>query len=85
MKTAIYIEDSVLQLVLTPETKWEQSALDQLKDKALTAKFHNGQFYDCAGGWVRQRRLVAGCEHDTASEASLMIRADVVPESRESP
>lgn len=71
MKTAIYIQDAVLQLVLTPETKWEENALDQLKDKELSVKFFRGEFSDCRGGYVKH--------FSEASVQSLMIRADVVP------
>lgn len=33
MKTAIYIEDGVCQLVLTPENKFEQDALASFSEK----------------------------------------------------
>jgi hypothetical protein len=78
MKTAIYIEDSVVQLVLTPENDWEKRALGAFHDKAVSASFFNGQFYDCAGGWMRHRALYERAGTDHADDASLMIRADVV-------
>lgn len=55
MKTAIYIEDGVVQLVVTPETEFEKNALSGFRDKPLEAKLFVGQFYDCRGGWVRQK------------------------------
>lgn len=79
MKTAIYIEDSVVQLVLTPENDWEKRALGAFHDKPIAAKFFNGQFYDCQGGWKRQFALHERPNTDHADDASLMIRADVVP------
>lgn len=54
MKTAIYIEDGVVQLVVTPESEFEKNALSGFRDKPLEAKLFVGQFYDCRGGWVRQ-------------------------------
>jgi hypothetical protein len=55
MKTAIYIEDGITQLVLTPETPWEENVVNSISKGDKTAKIMNGQFYECAGGWVRQR------------------------------
>lgn len=79
MKTAIYIENSVVQLVLTPENDWEKRALGAFHDKPIAAKFFNGQFYDCQGGWMRQRLLHERTNTDHANDASLMIRADIMP------
>jgi hypothetical protein len=56
MKTAIYIEDGVVQLVLTPESEFEKNALSGFRDKPLDVKLFAGSFYDCRGGWVRQSR-----------------------------
>lgn len=66
MKTAIYIEDSVTQIVLTPENDFEKSALAKLKQKELSVKLHDGQFYECQGGWNRE----------SIAEKSLMIRVE---------
>lgn len=54
MKTAIYIEDGVVQLVITPETDFEKNAVKSFTDKPLETKIFSGSFYDCRGGWVRQ-------------------------------
>lgn len=54
MKTAIYNEDGVIQLVLTPESEFEKKAIDLFADKKLDIKIFDGSFYDCRGGWVRQ-------------------------------
>lgn len=54
MKTAIYIEDGVVQLVITPETDFEKNSLSMFREKPLSAKLFAGAFYDCRGGWVRQ-------------------------------
>ena len=65
MKTAIYIDSGSVQLVLTPEDDFEKNALGSFEDKDMTAKVMTGQFYDCAGGWMRQRDV----------DRSLIIRA----------
>ena len=54
MKTAIYIEDGVVQLVLTPESDYEKDCLKVFGDKEIEASVYAGSFYDCRGGWVRQ-------------------------------
>jgi len=53
MKTAIYIEDGDVQLVITPENDFEKNALKSFGDE-ITASIFRGSFYDCRGGWVRQ-------------------------------
>lgn len=55
MKTAIYIEDGVVQLVITPESDFEKNALSTFEKKPLEAQIFSGTFYDCRGGWVRQQ------------------------------
>jgi len=55
MKTAIYIEDGVVQLVLTPETEFEKNALGSFQEQELSTQIFHGSFYSCAGGWVRHR------------------------------
>ena len=54
MKTAIYIEDGVTQLVLTPENRYERDIVKAFGDRLSTVHVHTGSFYDCRGGWVRQ-------------------------------
>ena len=72
MKTAIYIEDGIVQLVITPETEFEKNAISTFKDKPLDAKIFAGSFYDCRGGWVRQkdyspRNYIGGRENEDKS------------------
>lgn len=55
MKTAIYIEDGTVQLVITPENDFEKNAISSFENKPLDAKIFSGAFYDCRGGWIRQR------------------------------
>jgi hypothetical protein len=74
MKTAIYIEDGVVQLVLTPESEFEKNAMGAFdKDGALAAKLYRGSFYDCRGGWTRQQPYHSGAYGDS-EDRSLIIR-----------
>lgn len=54
MKTAIYIEDGIVQLILTAENEFERSAIATLMKEPSQAQIFEGSFYDCRGGWVKQ-------------------------------
>jgi hypothetical protein len=54
MKTAIYIEDGVAQLVITPETSFEKDAVEKFTGKPLEVTVTSGSFYQCQGGWIRR-------------------------------
>lgn len=73
MKTAIYIEDGTVQLVITPQTDFEKNALSTFEEHELGAKIYSGSFYDCRGGWVRQAEHNAYREFNK-DDKSLMIR-----------
>lgn len=60
MRTAIYIEDGVVQLVITPESQFEKDAIRSFEGKPTETKIFAGTFYDCRGGWVRQRDVSQG-------------------------
>jgi hypothetical protein len=64
VKTAIYIEDGVVQLVLTPQSEFEKNALGSFEDKTLGVTIKAGSFYECQGGWTRQ----------ATSDRSLILR-----------
>jgi hypothetical protein len=77
MKTAIYIEDGVVQLVITPETRFEKNAMKTFQNKETSAEIFTGSFYDCRGGWVRQSDFSAGGIQryaDKNSDTSLIIK-----------
>lgn len=79
MKTAIYIEDGMVQLVITPETEFEKSSLTMFREEPLKAKMFDGSFYDCRGGWVRQtayRGRDPFANYGTKDDESLIIRVD---------
>lgn len=69
MKTAIYIEDGTVQLVITPETDFEKNALSSFEARPLEAEIFAGSFYDCRGGWV----LYTHNSHNT-EDRSLILR-----------
>lgn len=54
MKTAIYIEDGLEQLVLTPETPMDKLVLERMHGGSLRdMTIHLGSFYECGRGHVR--------------------------------
>jgi hypothetical protein len=53
VKIALYIEDGLEQIVLTPETDTEKGILGKLRDKDRQMSIYRGAFYDCNGGWKR--------------------------------
>lgn len=82
MKTAIYIEDGVVQLVLTPESDFEKNALNSFEEKSTETRIFSGSFYDCRGGWTRQQdyfssNVISGYERDR-NDRSLILRVVTV-------
>jgi hypothetical protein len=69
LKTAIYIEDGDVQLVLTPQSEWETNALKSFGDD-MDVRVMRGTFYNCAGGWHRHTSSYGANE----DERSLIIR-----------
>jgi len=53
MKIALYIEDGLEQIVLTPETETEKSILAKLHDGDRDLNLKRGSFFKCQGGWIR--------------------------------
>ena len=76
MKTAIYIEDGVVQLVLTPENDFEKNALSSFDGKETTTEIFIGGFYDCRGGWIRQNHYFQsrGMGGDNSRDNSLILK-----------
>lgn len=74
MKTAIYIADGVLQVVLTPEAEQEKAILTLVEKKNLV-KIYRGSFYECQGGWVRQQALSSGFygEADHSDKSLILV------------
>jgi hypothetical protein len=53
MKIALYIEDGLEQIVLTPETETERGIVGKMHDGDRQMTIHSGRFYGTVGGWVR--------------------------------
>lgn len=60
MKIALYIEDGLEQIVLTPEGDTERSILAKLTDETRTLEIKHGSFYECRGGWMRHKASFIG-------------------------
>lgn len=84
MKTAIYIEDGTVQLVITPESEFEKNALSGFQNKPLDAEIFSGSFYDCRGGWVRQKDHYQGIYQTNTNngDKSLILK---MSEQKENP
>lgn len=54
MKIALYIEDGLEQIVLTPEGKVEADILAKMENGTREVTIKSGSFYECQGGFVRQ-------------------------------
>lgn len=54
MKIALYIEDGLEQIVLSPESDTERGIIGKLHDGSRELSIKKGSFYECQGGWVRQ-------------------------------
>jgi hypothetical protein len=81
MKTAIYIENGIIQLVLTPEDEFEKNIINSYSGKDVETKIFKGSFYHCRGGYVRQ----AGVLYDTNLEdKSLIIKTFVSKQQEQS-
>lgn len=82
MKTAIYIEDGLLQLVLTPQTETDRKVLDTLEEAGEKLHTYRGEFYACQGGWTRQKEEYPGMMGYTVErsrEASLIFVVEKKP------
>lgn len=53
MKIALYIEDGLEQIVLTPESETETAILGKVHDGSRSIELKRGSFYDCQGGYQR--------------------------------
>ena len=71
MKIALYIEDGLEQIVLTPDTDTEKSILAKLLEPR-SFEVKKGNFYHCQGGWMRHGTVTYS---DVASQEidSIMI------------
>lgn len=78
MKTAIYIEDGVVQLVITPDSEFEKAAIASFGEKPLSVKVFEGSFYNTQGGWIRHKDTPVDRMywHGRKDDQSLILRID---------
>ena len=72
MKTAIYIDNGRMQVVLTPETEFEKNLTKTIADAKASLEIMEGEFYECQGGWTRHSAY-------QTQERSLIIVLDRQP------
>jgi hypothetical protein len=53
MKTALYVDEGVTQVILTPESDWEKKAIKAIRESGVELEILHGHFYECRGGWTR--------------------------------
>ena len=56
MKIALYMEDGLEQIVLTPENETEEGILGKVHDDSREMSIKRGEFYGCQGGWTRWKK-----------------------------
>ncbi len=54
MKIALYIEDGLEQIVLTPQSDAEKRILAKMHDDRRKLDLFRGSFFECRAGFVRQ-------------------------------
>jgi hypothetical protein len=81
VKIALYIEDGLEQIVLTPTSDTEEAILEKIHDGSRQLSIKRGEFYGCAGGWVRQRKKYNSPYYsDEPNDKSTMIILTPAPE-----
>lgn len=81
MKTALWMVDGVTQVVLSPETDWERTALAQIQSGTLTVL--SGKFFECRGGYWRGEPTHTGMFGDNAPREDTILRVDRAPSPEE--
>lgn len=54
MRIALYMENGIDQVILTPDTEKERAIIAAVFDGDSEISVHKGSFYECRGGWVRE-------------------------------
>lgn len=86
MKIALYIEDGLEQIVLTPEGETETAILGKLSDGSRDLSIVRGSFYECRGGWVRHKRTWTDSVYGGSGEdSSTMIVLRPKPPKQSAP
>lgn len=87
MKIALYIEDGLEQIVLTPESDTEKGILGKLHDGTRDFELKRGSFYACRGGYTRYsavwRGLYDDADRDDESTMLVLRKPDPEPEPKQ--
>lgn len=70
MKTAIYIENGLTQIVLTPENDFERAICQTVADQQVR-QVSLGSFYECIGGFIR---------HGVDNKSTILVLAKKIDE-----
>lgn len=54
MRIALYMENGIDQVILTPDTDKEKAILASVFNSKSELSVKHGSFYECQGGFVRQ-------------------------------
>jgi len=74
MKSAVYIEDGVVQFVLTPESEFEKNMLKSvLAANERHFEVVSGSFYNARGGWVRHTEATTSAYYSLGAEQDLSL------------
>lgn len=73
MKIALYIEDGLEQIILTPESDTEKGILGKLHDGSRELAIKSGSFYKTQGGYTRYAASYRNQWGDTTDDESTMI------------
>lgn len=67
MKSAIYLNEGITQVVPTPENDWEKNAIRMIHSSTVGSdlSIYKGGFYDCQGGWTRHVAYHGPESHDS--------------------
>jgi hypothetical protein len=77
MKIALYIEDGLEQIVLTPDSETEKAILDKVHDGSRTLEIKRGAFYGNRGGWMRWKDSYSIYGSEEKDESTMIVlRAD---------
>lgn len=79
MKIALYIEDGLEQIVLTPQTETERAILAKVDERSMEVK--HGGFYECNGGWMRHSPLDFSST-DTSNRSTILVLRKPLPPPR---
>src|SRR5262245_63024188 len=89
MKIALYVEDGLEQIVLTPENETENGIIGKMHDDSRELSVYRGEFYGCRGGWVRwqlsSHSIYGTKENDKSTIIVLRRKKGESAEYRDSP